>query len=124
MRTKSNSTAGIVFPYRGQPSVIWPPSITVSSGVFTRWSSTSATIGSSEKRFERHRRAFVWRPLSPIPVFGRYAVPIFTMTVSAPRIAAIQFSGPWQGEFHAADEVRLTFANDNGPAASATSTTP
>ena len=40
-------------------------------------------------------------------------VPIFTMTVSAARIAAIQFSGPRQGEYLAADEVRLTYANDN-----------
>jgi hypothetical protein len=44
-------------------------------------------------------------------------VPIFTLTVNAPRIAAIQFSGPRQGEFLAADEVRLTFANDTAPAA-------
>ena len=34
-------------------------------------------------------------------------VPIFTMTVSAPRIAYIQFSGPREGEYLAADEVRF-----------------
>jgi hypothetical protein len=39
-------------------------------------------------------------------------VPIFTMTVSAPRIAYIQFSGPRAGEFLAADEVRFTPAAD------------
>jgi hypothetical protein len=35
-------------------------------------------------------------------------VPIFTMTVKAPRIAYIQFSGPREGEYLAADEVRFT----------------
>ena len=35
-------------------------------------------------------------------------VPIFTMTVHAARIAYIQFSGPREGEYLAADEVRFT----------------
>ena len=35
-------------------------------------------------------------------------VPIFTMTVKAGRIAYIQFSGPREGEYLAADEVRFT----------------
>jgi len=35
-------------------------------------------------------------------------VPIFTMTVKASRIAYIQFSGPREGEYLAADEVRFT----------------
>lgn len=35
-------------------------------------------------------------------------VPIFNMTVSAPRIAYIQFSGPREGEYLAADELRFT----------------
>jgi hypothetical protein len=35
-------------------------------------------------------------------------VPIFTMTVSAKRIAYIEFSGPREGEYLAADEVRFT----------------
>ncbi|MEP7354789.1 MAG: hypothetical protein ABI824_16290 [Acidobacteriota bacterium] len=34
-------------------------------------------------------------------------IPIFTMTVSAPRIAYVEFSGPRQGEYLAADEVRF-----------------
>jgi hypothetical protein len=38
--------------------------------------------------------------------------PIFTMTVKAARIAYIQFSGPREGEFLAADEVRFTPAAD------------
>ena len=35
-------------------------------------------------------------------------VPVFTMKVSAPRIAYIEFSGPREGEYLAADEVRFT----------------
>jgi hypothetical protein len=41
-------------------------------------------------------------------------VPIFTMTVKAPRIAYVQFSGPREGEFLAADEVRFTPADGEG----------
>ena len=36
------------------------------------------------------------------------AVPVFTMTVSGKRIAFVEFSGPREGEFLAADEVRFT----------------
>jgi len=36
------------------------------------------------------------------------AVPIFTMTVKASRIVYIQFSGPREGEYLAADELRFT----------------
>jgi hypothetical protein len=36
------------------------------------------------------------------------AVPIFTLTVKASRIAYIQFSGPREGEYLAADELRFT----------------
>lgn len=39
-------------------------------------------------------------------------IPIFTLTVKAPRIAYIEFSGPREGEFLAADEVRFTPAED------------
>jgi hypothetical protein len=35
-------------------------------------------------------------------------IPVFTMTVRAARIAYIQFSGPREGEYLAADEVRFT----------------
>ena len=41
-------------------------------------------------------------------------VPIFTMTVSAESIAYIQFSGPREGEYLAADEVRFTPVEDVG----------
>ena len=39
-------------------------------------------------------------------------VPIFSMTVKAGRIAYIQFSGPREGEYLAADEVRFTPVDD------------
>ena len=35
-------------------------------------------------------------------------VPFFQLTVKAPEIAAIRFSGPRNGEFLAADEIRIT----------------
>lgn len=41
-------------------------------------------------------------------------VPIFTMTVKAANIAYIQFSGPREGEYLAADEVRFTPAGSGG----------
>lgn len=37
-------------------------------------------------------------------------VPFITLTVKAPAIAAIRFSGPRDGEFLAADEIRYTVA--------------
>ena len=38
-------------------------------------------------------------------------VPFFELTVKAPEIAAIRFSGPRDGEFLAADEIRITTAD-------------
>jgi hypothetical protein len=35
-------------------------------------------------------------------------VPFLTLTVTAPAIAAVRFSGPRNGEFLAADEIRIT----------------
>ncbi len=40
-------------------------------------------------------------------------IPIFSMSVKAPRIAYIEFSGPREGEFLAADEIRFIPADDN-----------
>ncbi len=40
-------------------------------------------------------------------------VPFVTLTVKAPAIAAIRFSGPRNGEFLAADEIRLTTVDAN-----------
>jgi hypothetical protein len=42
-------------------------------------------------------------------------VPIFTMSVSGKRIAYVQFSGPREGEYLAADEVRFTPLDDSDP---------
>ena len=42
-------------------------------------------------------------------------IPIFTLTVNAPRIAFIEFSGPREGEYLAADEIRFTLAEESGP---------
>ena len=41
-------------------------------------------------------------------------IPIFRLTVKAPRIAYIRFSGPRQGEYLAADEVSFTPIDDAG----------
>jgi len=38
-------------------------------------------------------------------------IPFFQLTVKAPAIAAIRFSGPRDGEFLAADEIRFTTAD-------------
>ncbi|HUQ08919.1 MAG TPA: hypothetical protein VM146_01295 [Steroidobacteraceae bacterium] len=43
-------------------------------------------------------------------------VPFFQLTVNAPSIAAIRFSGPRDGEFLAADEIRITPSVDPAPA--------
>jgi len=40
-------------------------------------------------------------------------VPFLQLTVKAPAIAAIRFSGPRNGEFLAADEIRITTADAN-----------
>ena len=52
--------------------------------------------------------------MSVLAVPGRKApadpVPFVTLTVKAPAIAAIRFSGPRDGEFLAADEIRYTVA--------------
>jgi len=40
-------------------------------------------------------------------------IPFFQLTVKAPAIAAIRFSGPRNGEFLAADEIRFTIVDAN-----------
>ena len=71
--------------------------------------------------FLRYRPGDFYRPhrdrasLPSVP--GRKApadpVPTFTMTVEGDRIAYVQFSGPREGEYLAADEVRFTPANSD-----------
>lgn len=41
-------------------------------------------------------------------------VPVFTMSVSGKRIAYIQFSGPREGEYLAAGELRFTLVEEGG----------
>jgi hypothetical protein len=60
------------------------------------------------------RNGAVVDTVSVAAVPGRKApadpVPFITLTVKAPAIAAIRFSGPRNGEFLAADEMRITLA--------------
>jgi hypothetical protein len=84
----------------------------VSSVTVTMWGSTGTpalleAFDSEGKVVDRAR-------LESVP--GRKApgdpIPFFTMTVNASRIAYIEFSGPREGEYLAADEVRFTTAED------------
>lgn len=80
----------------------------VSSVTIAAWGST-ATPALLEA-FDSEGKVVDRASLESIP--GRKSpgdpVPIFTMTVRASRIAYIQFSGPREGEYLAADEVRFT----------------
>ena len=79
----------------------------VSSVTVAMWGSTGTPA--LLEAFDAEGKVIDRSSLESIP--GRKApgdpVPIFTMTVSAPRIAYIQFSGPREGEYLAADEVRF-----------------
>ena len=80
----------------------------VSSVTVSFWGSTG--MPALLEAFDTDGKVVDRASLESIP--GRKApgdpVPIFTMTVKAPSIAYIQFSGPREGEFLAADEVRFT----------------
>jgi hypothetical protein len=80
----------------------------VSSVTVSLWGST-ATPALLEA-FDFEGKLLDRASLDSVP--GRKApgdpVPIFSMTVKASRIAYIQFSGPREGEYLAADEVRFT----------------
>ena len=80
----------------------------VSSVTVALWGST-ATPALLEA-FDAEGKVVDRVQLEAIP--GRKAaaepVPIFTMTVRAPRIAYVQWSGPREGEYLAADEIRFT----------------
>ena len=77
---------------------------------FNAYAGTPALL----EAFDSDSRVLDRASLESIP--GRKApgdpVPIFTMTVSARRIAYIQFSGPREGEYLAADEVPFTPIED------------
>jgi hypothetical protein len=80
----------------------------VSSVTVSFWGSTG--MPALLEAFDTEGKVVDRASLESIP--GRKApgdpVPIFTMTVKAGSIAYIQFSGPREGEFLAADEVRFT----------------
>ena len=80
----------------------------VSSVTLSFWGSTGTPA--LLEAFDGEGKVVDHASLESVP--GRKApgepVPIFTMTVSASRIAYIQFSGPREGEYLAADEIRFT----------------
>ena len=80
----------------------------VSSVTVSFWGSTGTPA--VLEAFDAEGKVVDRANLESVP--GRKApgdpVPIFTMTVKGGRIAYIQFSGPREGEYLAADEVRFT----------------
>jgi hypothetical protein len=80
----------------------------VSSVTVSFWGSTA--MPALLEAFDAEGKVVDRASLESVP--GRKApgdpVPIFTMTVKGARIAYIQFSGPREGEYLAADEVRFT----------------
>ena len=85
----------------------------VSSVTVSFWGSTGTPA--VLEAFDAEGKVVDRASLDSVP--GRKApvdpVPIFTMTVKASRIAYIQFSGPREGEYLAAEEVRFTPAGDD-----------
>ena len=84
----------------------------VSSVTVSFWGSTA--MPALLEAFDTENKVVDRASLESVP--GRKApgdpVPIFTMTLKASRIAYIQFSGPREGEYLAADEVRFTPVDD------------
>ena len=80
----------------------------VSSVTVSFWGSTGTPA--LLEAFDAEGKVVDRASLESVP--GRKApgdpVPIFTMTVTGKRIAYVQFSGPREGEYLAADEVRFT----------------
>ena len=78
-----------------------------SSVAVSFWGSTA--MPALLEAFDAEGKVVARASLDSVP--GRKApgdpVPIFTMNVKASRIAYIQFSGPREGEYLAADEVRF-----------------
>ncbi len=79
----------------------------VSSVTVAMWGSTG--MPAVLEAFDADGKVVDKATLASVP--GRKSpaepVPVFTMTVSANRIAYIEFSGPREGEYLAADEVRF-----------------
>ncbi len=87
----------------------------VSTVTLAMWGSTG--MPAIVEAFDADGHVLDRKSLESVP--GRKApgdpVPVFTMTVSAKGIAYIQFSGPREGEYLAADEVRFTAIDDVAP---------
>jgi hypothetical protein len=85
----------------------------VSTVTVSMWGSTG--VPALLEAFDAEGNVVDRKSLDSVP--GRKApgdpVPVFTLTVSAKRIAYIEFSGPREGEYLAADEVRFTPLEDN-----------
>jgi len=85
----------------------------VSTVTVSMWGSTG--VPAVLEAFDAEGKVVDRKSLDAAP--GRKApgdpVPFFNLTVSAKRIAYIEFSGPREGEYLAADEVRFTPAEDN-----------
>lgn len=84
----------------------------VSSVTVAMWGSTG--MPALLEAYDAEGKVVDRASLDSVP--GRKApgepAPVFTLTVSAKRIAWIQFSGPREGEYLAADEVRFTPVED------------
>jgi hypothetical protein len=80
----------------------------VSSVTLTLWGSTGTPA--LLEAFDSEGKVVDKASLDSVPRRKRPGdpVPFFNMTVSAPHIAYIQFSGPREGEYLAASEVRFT----------------
>jgi hypothetical protein len=80
----------------------------VSSVTLVMWGSTGCVA--HVEAFDAHGEVV---DRASLPVIPRRATPgdsepLFELTVRAPKIAFVRFSGPREGEFLAADEVRFT----------------
>jgi len=87
----------------------------VSSVTLALWGSTGAPA--LLEAFDSEGHVVDRASIESIP--GRKApgepVPVFTMTVSAKRIAYVEFSGPREGEYLAAEEVRFMPVENDDP---------
>jgi len=111
----SNGHKGLVCAMATEPIPVRATFPTaVSSVTVSIWGSTG--VPALLEAFDIDGKVVDRTSLQHVP--GRKApgdpVPIFTMTVKGSRIAYIQFSGPSEGEYLAADELRFTPADDEG----------
>ena len=87
----------------------------VSSATLEMWGSTG--VPALLEAFDSGGQVVDRKSLDSVP--GRKTpgepVPAFTMTVNGKSIAYIQFSGPREGEYLVADELRFTPAEDGKP---------